>query len=114
MARLIRSLFRSARTIHPELTPRSIVNRARIIRAGIKHRSLVQPIINAPESSSMNLLYQERPSILGVLVWPLIIADWSPQERLGRVADHYDTLDLIGAPFPFSIEERLVLLDLDH
>ena len=66
-------------------------------------------------SPALQLMAQERPAVLaGPLVWPYLCADWDADERLRRIQAHYRIVDRLGAPFPFSADERLVLAELDE
>lgn len=112
MLQLTRSLLRSAKAVFPEHSPRALLNRARFVRAGLAHRALVEQIALAPPATAIHSLYTQRPDILGVLIWPYICAAWGPEERLERVINHYAVIDTLGSPFPFSIDDRLVLADL--
>lgn len=58
-------------------------------------------------------MLDERPAVvLGLLVWPYLCASWSVSERMARLTAHYRILDGFGPPFPFSVNARLILIDL--
>lgn len=66
-------------------------------------------------SPSLQLIAQERPQMLiGPLIWPYLCAGWDAGERLDQIEAHYRFIDQLSAPFPFSVEERLVLIDLEE
>jgi uncharacterized protein VirK/YbjX len=114
MLKLLPTLLRSASAISPGLKPRSLLGRARFVAKGLKHQQLIRPLIESPENSSLGAIVRERPDMLGVLVWPYVNAAWGPAARIQHVVDHYAHLDQIGKPYPFSIDERLVLVDMQE
>ena len=94
------------------------------LQAGWRHKLLflarsyaqadaLAPIVDPRPGSALQRYVQERPDTAGFLIWPYQCASWGPEERLRRVVEHFEILDDIGAPFPFSIEDKLVLWDLE-
>lgn len=71
------------------------------------------PILRATPGSSLHRYVEERPDTAGFIVWPYQCASWKPAERISRVTEHFAILDEIGAPFPFSVRDKLLLWDLD-
>ena len=91
------------------------MRRMQMLRQCYCYQHELDPIINARVGSAMYQLLQERPDVLGVIVWPYLCKDWDVTERLRHVSSHYNVIDEIGQPFPFSIADRLLLADLsDH
>jgi uncharacterized protein VirK/YbjX len=76
------------------------------------HADVLQPLVQARPGSSMHRYLQERPDTLGFLIWPYQCASWGPAERLRRVAEHFEILDEIGQPFPFPVEDKLLVWNL--
>lgn len=86
----------------------------RIWVLGFRHRAALKDMAGGG-SRALTLIGQERPTVLvGPLVWPYLCAAWDAPERLERIAAHYRIIDRLGAPFPFSANESLVLADLDE
>ncbi|MEJ5990298.1 DUF535 family protein [Ramlibacter sp. PS3R-8] len=73
----------------------------------------LSPIHRATPGSSLHRYVEERPDTAGFIVWPYQCASWRPAERIRRVTQHFAILDEIGAPFPFSVRDKLLLWDLD-
>ncbi|MFC3169434.1 VirK/YbjX family protein [Paracoccus fontiphilus] len=86
--------------------------RLRVLASACGHRRQLSDLARTT-SPALRRILQERPaSALGLLVWPYLCASWDVSERLARLSRHYQIIDLLGPPFPFSVTERLVLLDL--
>lgn len=106
--RIIEAVSRAA----PGWRPRALRNRALMLAAAWRHRVALAAMLDAPASSDLSRLLRERPEMLGVLIWPYQTASWPASERLRRIADHCAVVDALGPPFLFSVDEKLVLLDL--
>lgn len=108
------NLIRASRIVFPERSLRSLRLRFRFIRAGLSDRKLIRQLLNPPQGSSLASLMRERPETVGVLIWPFQCASWPKRTRVERLLNHFDVVDSLDAPFPFSIHEKVVLLDLDR
>ncbi|MEX5730236.1 uncharacterized protein Ga0609869_003589 [Rhodovulum iodosum] len=108
-----RILWRTADRSLPRRRPGDARNRARLVAAGLAHRGRVVRMLEAPPDGALGRVLAERPETLGVLIWPYLCAGWGVAERLDRMTAHYAEIDQLGLPFPFSIDQRLVLADLD-
>lgn len=83
-----------------------------VLAAALRHRHQISDLV-ATTSPALRKMLEERPAVvLGPLVWPYLCASWTVSERLAHVTAHYRILDDLGLPFPFSVSERLVLIDL--
>lgn len=88
--------------------------RLRVRLAALANRRRFADLARQP-SPSLQMIADERPAVLaGPLVWPYLCAAWDADARLQHLQAHYRILDELGAPFPFSADERLVLADLDE
>ena len=105
-------LLRAASAAFPGVSPGTLKLKARMLGRGLGMRRVLEPILAAPSGTALHRILAERPQMLGVLVWPYQSADWSAEQRLDRIAQHYAEIDALGRPFDFSVEERLVLADL--
>nr|WP_246449374.1 DUF535 family protein [Paracoccus amoyensis] len=93
--------------------PGNLKLRLRVWLAALANRRQFSALAGDP-SPSLQMMARERPAVLaGPLVWPYLCAGWDADERLKRIQAHYRIVDRLGAPFPFSADERLVLADLD-
>lgn len=79
----------------------------------LRSRALA-PLLRATPGSALQRYVEERPDTAGFIVWPYQCASWSPAERIRRVTQHFDIIDRIGAPFPFSVRDKLLLWDLEQ
>lgn len=112
MKQPILKLFRATKPVYPKPGIKTVLRRLRMLWQCQQLEKDLAPVLDAPEGTAMHLLYQQRPDIIGTVIWPYICKDWDAATRLKRVASHYAVLDEIGTPFPFSIEDRLVVADL--
>lgn len=83
-----------------------------ILAVALKHRREVSAITGTTSPALRRILGERPASVLGLLIWPYLCASWTVSERLAHLTAHYRILDRLGAPFPFSVNERLILLDL--
>lgn len=89
--------------------------KCKMFAAGLLHRDAVTQIQSAPPDTALHRALDERLQMMGILVWPYQCASWDAGKRLDRFQSHYGELDKIGAPLVFSMDEKLVLADLnDH
>jgi uncharacterized protein len=107
------TLLPLARRILPGNSPGAIALQARFVRAGMQERQAVAQMLSPAPGTSLHRVMSERPKLLGALVWPYQCATWQAGERLARIIGHYNTIDSLAAPLRFSVEERLVLAELD-
>ena len=85
---------------------------AAVAAAAVAHAGTLSRIAGSA-SPSLQRLTQQRPDVIvGALVWPYICAGWDVDERLRRIVSHCRSLDRLGAPFPLSADDSLVLADL--
>ena len=103
----------AARRYLPGNSPGALRMQMRFVLAGLAERALVNRMMSAKDGSALHQIMVERPQLLGALVWPYQCAAWGVPERLHRIISHYSAVDELGAPFRFSIHERLVLARLD-
>lgn len=86
--------------------------RAKLVLAAARHAGRLSALAGTP-SPALQMIARERPeTLIGPLIWPYLCAGWDAAERLDRIEAHYSVIDEFPAPFPFSVEERLVLIDL--
>ena len=85
---------------------------AQFVIAGFRNRGLVAQLLSPPAASALHIIMAKRPKLIGALVWPYQCASFDAAERLRRVVGHYAVIDLLGAPFRFTSDERLVIADL--
>ena len=108
----LRHVARAAQTAYPGRTPRRLQLKARMMLAGLRHRAGVAALTDMPPGSAAARQLAERPDLLGALIWPYQNAGWDAGQRIARITAHYREIDRLGPPFPFSVDERLVLADL--
>ena len=92
----------------------SQIMRLRFILAGLYERRMAAQLLNGKEGSCLNRLMKQRPETIGVLIWPFQCAQWRASTRLDRIINHCGVIDSLGPPWDFSVDRRLVLLNLDE
>lgn len=109
----LRILVPLARQYFPGWSPGALTLQARFVLAGLREGTVVTRLLDPKPGTELARIMAERPQLLGALVWPYQCASWGPDQRLQRIVGHYGALDSLPAALRFSIEDRLVLADLD-
>ncbi len=104
--------LRMAHIINPGYSPRSIKAKIYFVTCAIQNRKIIQKLQNASHDTSLNKLLQERPELFGILVWPFQSASWDLSTRIDHFVSHCCFLDRFGAPFPFSVTDKIILADI--
>lgn len=104
---------RALPAIAPRRTAAHLKLRLQVTGSAFAHARHLARLCRIPSPALAAMMVERPAAVAGPLVWPYLCAAWSPRERLSRLADHYQIIDQLGAPFPFSVEERLVLAELD-
>jgi uncharacterized protein len=107
------TLLPVARRLFPGNSPGVLALQARFITTGLRERHSVAQMLTPTPGTSLHAIMSERPHLLGALVWPYQLATWDAGERLRRITGHYAAIDGLNAPLRFSVEDRIVLADLD-
>ena len=74
--------------------------------------NFVKPLMHAERGTSIGKHIAERPETVGAAIWPYQSTAWNARKRLTRIGEHHSVIDKIGGPLDFSVNDRLVLLDL--
>lgn len=112
MSLSIWDLWAASVRVFPEISKSSLIHRARFVVTGLKSKPWIERIKSAQPTSTLGRIYAERPSLLGVLVWPFETAALTSDERLLRLVQHYEEVEALGPTFNFSAKQSLVLNDL--
>ena len=83
------------------------------VRALMASHSL-RPFLNAPSDKSLGKLLQQRPQIIGVVVWSYQCTAWNAKTRLAKIVDHCSVMDEIGRPLDFPVDSYIELLGLSE
>src|SRR6516164_1440980 len=76
------------------------------VSALIAFRSL-RPFLKAPSDKSLGKLLQQRPEIIGVVVWSYQCSAWNARTRLAKIVDHCSVIDEIGRPLDFPVDSYI-------
>jgi uncharacterized protein len=87
--------------------------RTRLFLATWGAPEIVSKIRQADPHSSLSALLTERPEMFGAFIWPYQNAAWTTRERWTRIISHTKIIDALGAPFTFSADKCLILLNLE-
>ncbi len=107
------TLLPLARRLLPGNSPGALALQARFIAAGLREGQAVSQMLAPASGTDLQRIMSERPHLLGALVWPYQCATWGVGNRLNRIIGHYAAIDTLAAPFRFSVEDRLIVADLD-
>lgn len=113
MSGLILRLVSRSKYVFPGVSRGALMNRARIVRVGIQNQEYAKQLLYPAQGFSLASLLDERPEMLGILLWPYQCAQWDLEERVRRVVNHCEVIDELGEGFRFSTKEQLVIDDLN-
>jgi uncharacterized protein VirK/YbjX len=98
--------------LYPENTPRTLLKRWRFQRQVEIHRSLIEPWLSYSNQTSLGRALAQRPTMLGVLVWPYINAEWRLEQRLQTIENHYYALTGVRARLDLETDASVEVLDM--
>lgn len=98
--------------LYPESTPRVLLNRWRFRRQCQIHRSLIESWLNCSNRTSLARALAQRPTILGVVVWPYINAEWELEQRLRAIENHYRVLTGVRSCLDLETDASVEVIDL--
>ena len=64
--------------------------------------------------SPLQRAIEQRPYILGVVIWPYMCWTWPVKTKLQRVAEHYKVIGRMGSIFDFPMDKAVLLLNLEE
>jgi uncharacterized protein VirK/YbjX len=75
-------------------------------------QDLLRPFVAPPSGGSLQRAFQQRPEIVGAIVWPYMCSTWSSKERIQRIDEHFRLIDSMGGALDFPIDQSFELIDL--
>lgn len=69
-------------------------------------------ILFTPHGARLRRLVQTRPEIIQMVLAPYLALNWDVRTRFARMADHCNSVALLGGPLDFSANEEVKLLRL--
>lgn len=87
---------------------------AKFLALSAARRKVLAPLIKPPTGSLLHRHLEDRPEVLGVLLWPYQCSAWGAQERVKRIVGHFDALERAPRIFQFGADDKLLLLDLSQ
>jgi uncharacterized protein VirK/YbjX len=113
--RMLRSIAKTAREIHPGFSIAAVKRRVCFICRAVSHRRLLKEFCARMARISTNGGIQLRSDVFGVTEWPYINKDWDVAERLDRIARHYEFLASSACrSLCMDPTDLLRLVDLSH
>lgn len=88
--------------------------RVRLLFAALCHAPQVGALFRQGPPALQRIARERPETVIGPLLWPYLCASWSVEERLHCISDHYRIIGGLDGPFPFAVDERLVLATLDE
>jgi uncharacterized protein len=71
-------------------------------------RGFMHPRENSPLQRAM----EQRPELVGIVIWPYVCSSWSAKTRLRRIEEHFKVIETMGPSLDFPVSQALLLLDL--
>lgn len=100
-------MLRSAREIDG-----GIVLKVKFLGSSVANREALAPLFSPPAGSLLQKHLDERPEVLGVVLWPYQCSSWTVEERVSRIVGHFDAVKRTSSVFHFGGDDKLLLLDL--
>ncbi|MEP7340007.1 MAG: DUF535 family protein [Acidobacteriota bacterium] len=98
--------------LYPESTPRLLLNRWRFRQQREIHRSLIESWLKVSNQTSLARALAQRPTMLGVVVWPYINAEWELEQRLQAIENHYRALTGVRSRLDLETDASVEVLDM--
>jgi len=89
---LLRLIASAAQKIHGGASPRAIKSRIMFICRALRYQQLLQQFWSRLTSVSINGRLPVTVDIIGVTEWPYLNNTWDVEQRLERIATHYELL----------------------
>jgi uncharacterized protein VirK/YbjX len=89
---LLRLIASAAQKIHGGASPRAIKSRIMFICRALRYQQLLQEFWSRLTSVSINGRLPVTVDIIGVTEWPYLNNTWDVEQRLERIATHYELL----------------------
>lgn len=107
-------LRRAAHLCFPGWNPAAFRLRLRFSMQARKQQVALAPFLSPKADTALADVMHQRPEVVGAVLWPYQCAGWEAEERLNRIAKHYQVIDSLGAPWRFPLGEKLELSDLSE
>lgn len=98
---------------------RQILKKARILKRRLsylaKGANLIGPLqifMNPRAGSPLQRAMEQRPELVGVVIWPYICSSWTARTCLQRIDEHFRVIESTSTALDFPINEQRDLLDL--
>lgn len=88
----IYSLCSYSYVISRDFSPRGWLLRLRYVRAGVKHRKTVGPLLASEVAGAFRDQVKKNPDLMGFFLWPFLNASWQVDKRFEHLVRHYDLL----------------------
>lgn len=94
-------------------------SRARMLKRRLVFIAKATPLMNELQNfmhpranSALQRAMEQRPELVGVVIWPYICSSWDARICLKRIDEHFRVIEKMGTMLDFPINESLTLLDL--
>ena len=72
----------------------------------------LQIYMQPPKGSVLQRAMQQRPELVGVVIWPYICATWDARTSLQKVGEHFQVIEKGAPSLNFPVSEAFTLVDL--
>ena len=73
---------------------------------------VLQMFMHPRQGSPLQRAIQQRPEMVGVVIWPYICSSWDARTSLRRIDEHFRVIETMNATLDFPCNVALTLLDL--
>lgn len=112
-------LWRMSAVICDNGSQKRTFERARILKQRVSYFakgaaliSSLQVFMHPRAGSPLQRAMQQRPELVGVVIWPYICKSWSANTCLQRIDEHFKVMESMDSMLDFPVDEQLLLLDL--
>lgn len=92
---------------------RSLLQRLRLIREGLRYREALHPFQTAPSDSPLGQALLARPQFLELVVRPYQTKDWGPDTRLDMLRRHYEQVAQLDWPQLQDPKAQIEIMPMD-
>ena len=72
----------------------------------------LQVFMHPRQGSPLQRAMQQRPELVGVVIWPFTCSSWDAKTCLQRIDQHFRVIETMNANLDFPCNDALTLLDL--
>ncbi len=111
-AKFLGLIFSASKHIYGAKPSKDILYRLLFLIKAVSMREALRPFLRTNANSLLGKLMQQRPEVIGAVVWPYQTNFWDAKTRLNRIEEHYRVLARRGYPFDIPLSSAIKLFPL--